>query len=1271
MKRTKLIKQSTLTAAIATLLFISSQPAPALSLVDDPLFLSTGAKANLFFLFDNTDSMHAEATRDGTYVFSYGIESSNTATGTPGFIDICTDTGCSANNATTNQNYRSYSFNKLYYNPTATYKAWPNSPVTCTFAQAAVDASFSTTKYVNLGTSWGTHLGSSSIPGSNSAGYYSSTPASTANWVPLPAAQQQNFANWFCYYRTRMLAAKSAIVNTIHDIPAGVGLRVGINTFKNENFINLTDITASDLTDTNDGGVIARKGMTDKINAWEFCGDSAAGCAGGTNTFAALTRAGHYFKCDDASYPMGSTTSGTTRNTGRTTGACAYTNSIIPTAVQACTPNYVAIVTDGQFGDSATTTGDDTVGQFNPTTPAKNAASTASVSFVSEVHKGTASNTLADLAMDLYNADFFSTIDNSVPTVCGVDENPGQHLVTYGVSIGVPTDINIVPQQPKMGIMANCTASSDADKLSYINTIVHNYSAGTTYTTLSSVASVDFWKDNIGTNDKMNQFVHATYNGRGKFFLADGGDTLSESLTNIANDAASRHLAAASVGLSSTANTSGTTAYLSTYYSGYWYGEFTAYPLTNSGLGTPAWNAHTILDALTDANVAGTGRKIVTYNRENKKGVPFLYVDTGTNALSDEQLADLNTNSAGGTDTNGALRLNFIRGDHTCESDYTVGTCSITRSFRNRVKTSSGAYTRLGDLINSAPVYVGAPIGNYLDSLVAAAPYSTFKTNNLLRKPMVYVGGNDGMLHAFSACTTEAGCTDGGKEIFAYVPNLLSPRASTMSFTSNTADQPGLHALTIPGHHSYVDLTPTIADAYGTFLTESTSSWHTVLVGGLRHGGKGVYALNVTNPASITDETTAASNVMWEFTANDDEDMGYSYSQPLIIPLKTSSTTIAWFAVFGNGYNSKNGKAVLYLVKLAGPKDTGAGTSKWFDSSKTNPDFYKIVLDGTGPDNGLSSPAAVDISGSDGIYDHVYVGDLKGNMWAIDLSSSSPSAWNSAYLDGSNNPKPLFTAISPSTGSPSQPITVKPTISSGPSGTYTPGVMVLFGTGSYLATDDDTNKDRQTFYGILDKGITSTITRAQLVQKTFNSTTTTTSARTLNNSSVDYATKYGWYLDLPDPVSNTTDPTERVVSKALLLGKTLFFPTIVPTTNSCGGGGSSWLMAVNPIDGNAPTNPTFDTNNNGIISAADNLGTGGNDVVVGLHNSKLIPDLAYIAGDNSALTTGPNSGQRPCAQGSYIKAIGTASDTTVSTQGVCAENNAGTAGRLSWRRLNF
>jgi type IV pilus assembly protein PilY1 len=376
------------------------------------------------------------------------------------------------------------------------------------------------------------------------------------------------------------------------------------------------------------------------------------------------------------------------------------------------------------------------------------------------------------------------------------------------------------------------------------------------------------------------------------------------------------------------------------------------------------------------------------------------------------------------------------------------------------------------------------------------------------------------------------------------------------------------------------------------------SAWHTMLVGGLNAGGQEIYALDITNPSSFASAQTSPSTILkWEFTDANDADLGFTYSQPQIVRLHNGK----WAAVFGNGYNnsvtgpndaigSTTGKAALFIVDIQ-------------DGSL----IRKISLTGsaattgdtTNP-NGLATPAMVDIDG-DRIVDFAFAGDLYGNMWKFDLRSATPSSWNSAF-SGGGNPLPLYVAKD-NAGTPNrQPITERPVVIRGPSGA---GMSVLFGTGKYLETGDNSSTAVNTFYGIYDRNSSPIVDtdrvsdRSVLQQQTITNELSidfdgagagggpleAVDLRVTSNNAVDTTTKRGWYMDLTSPVSGAQG--EKSVSNPLVRNGHLIFTTLIPSSDPCSDGGTSWLMELDALSGKRLTESPFDLNGDGIFSEAD------------------------------------------------------------------------------------
>jgi len=450
------------------------------------------------------------------------------------------------------------------------------------------------------------------------------------------------------------------------------------------------------------------------------------------------------------------------------------------------------------------------------------------------------------------------------------------------------------------------------------------------------------------------------------------------------------------------------------------------------------------------------------------------------------------------------------------------GEISQGGDFRNR---NNGI---LGDIVNSDLLYIKSLDFSY-DSLPAATPgqtsYHSYRQLNSSRTPMVYTGANDGMLHAFNAQT--------GVELFAYVPAAIYS---------------GLNRLPASGyaHRYFVDGNAYAGDVY----IGVPPAWKTVLLGTLGGGGKSVFALDITDPVNFS-----ASDVLWEFT---DPDLGFVHGQAKIARLNDGS----WAAIIGNGYNGNSDRAYLFIVDL----QTGALIKKIPTSTSTN--------------NGLSTPALVDING-DKIIDVVYAGDLQGNIWKFDLSQSDIAQWDVAYKSEGTR-KPLFTARN--AGSQVQPITSPVEVGFHKQNGY----MIFFGTGQFIASGDATDKKVQSLYGIWDKGSSITeMDRSTLQQQTITAETVIPPfERTVSSHSVDWETKRGWYIDLPQ---SDDDPAERSVIMPMLNFGRVIFTTLIPSTDPCEAGGRNWLMLLDAETGGMMSKPQFDTNYDGKLDSGDRV----------------------------------------------------------------------------------
>ncbi len=780
-----------------------------------------------------------------------------------------------------------------------------------------------------------------------------------------------------------------------------------------------------------------------------------------------------------------------------------------------CQQNFTVMMTDGYYGGSFTATYGNADGDNNTDWD-----SDTTGPYGDPWGGGDGGPTLADIAMHYYENDLRPGVPNELsPPPGGVDENTAQHMVTYTVAFGVEGSVTAMPPNTE-------------DPFA--------------------------WPEPNTDLGKIDDLRHAGWNGRGDFYSASNPKQLIYSLKGALRSIQGRTGSASSVAFNTGSLSTNSEVYLAIFNSKRWSGDLLSFdlnPYTGAIQTTRNWSAGT---ALTTRDISADPRTMLTF--DGSDGIAFQWSD-----LSAAQKSDFRTNSSGGTDNEatGMARHGYLRGDRACELSSTDSCYYDDGVNVYSAKSLRDRDSRLGDIVHSGPVFVGAPESNWPDTAPfpggVGQTYTEFRDAYASRPGVVYVGGNDGMLHAFSK--------DNGEELMAYVPNAL--------VSSNASE--GLHYYSDPGYvHRYgVDLDATVADVYAKTTDPGADRWRTVLVGGLRGGGQGLFALDVTNPAAFSENGSApARTVMWEFTSADDSDLGYTYSQPSIVPLDGGSGGIEWAVIFGNGYNdSGSGAATLFVLKLEGGLD-----GVWTYGT----DYVKIStgVGDTTDRNGLATPAVIDSDG-DGLADRVYAGDLRGNMWAFDLSATNPGSWAVAYKSGST-PVPLFTAQS------NQPITTTPVIvrhgSVPTGGSNRPNVMVVFGTGQYLTNADVGTTATQTMYGVWDSG-SGRLDTSDLTEQTISTGTTAGGdvVRTLSSNSVNYSSRDGWYMDLPDS-------GERVVTDPVIRGDHVFFNATVPDSNPCNFGGYSWLMVANWTDGSAPTSVAFDVNRDSVLNDDDKAG---------------------------------------------------------------------------------
>jgi len=688
------------------------------------------------------------------------------------------------------------------------------------------------------------------------------------------------------------------------------------------------------------------------------------------------------------------------------------------------------------------------------------------------------SNTLADVAHYYYTTDLSSSLADKVITT-PFDYARWQHMVTFTVGFGVEGFFNYPTASGWPAEVNPLSESGD-------------------------------WGDPTASDTtpaKIDDMWHAAYNGRGTFVSARNPAELVDGLSQALSTVSSRVGSAAALSLNAgfVTNVKTATSYLARFNSADWTGQMLAVTFKSDGTfdtGAPVWDTGSTGSAF--AIKAPSSRTIFTRTSAGT-GVEFLWANLDTaqqNALNTIPTSSTpcSTTNLTACDGKGPERLEFLRGKGVAPADSAWLTAN---NFRTRS-------SMLGDIINSDPFFVdGSP-------------------------PMVYVGANDGMLHAFNANT--------GEEVFAYVPTAVFKRLNAI---------PGKNY----AHNYTVDGSAVVREVNGK----------KILVGTLRGGGQAAYALDVTDPTTFN-----ASKVLWEYS---DNDLGYTFSKPTIAKLGDQ-----WAVFLGNGYNnteadgsaSTTGTAVLYVLNvetgvLIQKINTGAG-------SATTP-------------NGLATPAVIfdpsEQNPSSAPVKYAYAGDLLGNLWKFDLN-----AGNVAY-DG----KALFTAKSPDTGNPAQPITIRPEVSLHPSRGY----LVYFGTGKYFETgDNSTTNPTQTLYAVWDRawgektgdtpstpGTLVPQTRAHLLPQAIVSKVSippnsgyfyVTDDKTIiwhddlatNPTGTPPTTHLGFYMDLTFGGNNQG---EKQVTNGLLLENKIIFNTIIPSSGLCDAGGTSNTVILDAISG--------------------------------------------------------------------------------------------------------
>ena len=706
-------------------------------------------------------------------------------------------------------------------------------------------------------------------------------------------------------------------------------------------------------------------------------------------------------------------------------------------------------------------------------------------------------NTIADYAMWGYLTNPRPDMPEGrvpVPASCpnagnGIDCNPNLHVNFYGVTLGARGAI--------YDVNAAATANPYTNPPSW---------TATSTTNLNPANVDDIW--------------HASLNARGEFINANTPKDITDAMRRIL------------MKVGSGASPSGSISMTGARIGARSLSVVPSYTVRNEGTDWSSTLAVAKVTAdLTTGEVIDTSlwrgeETLAAQSHADRRTHTWIGTAGGTSLLASvTDLAAFCNNPRPGMSRCSAAEITALGVDASQAIDYFLG--DTTREVQNGGVLRDRA-TVLGDIINSTPV-VSAPTDDY-GYRTLPAPYGnsyvTYMTTKQSRPAMVYVGANDGMLHAFHGGINHLGTVDaanGGREQFAYIPRAVLGHMGNLLFPYKASDGGDQKF----DHRYYVDGPITTGDAY------YGGGWKTVLVGTAGAGGRSVFALNVSNSSSF--------NRLWEIddqhaTVAVRENIGHVLGKPVIVPFRTTAGAVSWKAIFGNGYSSVNGRAVLFVV------DIDDGTVRMIEAVEAGAP--------AGP-NGLGNIVVVDrrdtVTGfavQDGFADTVYAADRKGAVWKFDLLGSATSIST-----------PLFTTQTHVEDGVTyrQPIIGGLTATAGGGG----GVMLMFGTGSFSFNGDPGDSSIQSIYGVRDAGGTVTLTAADLFGRSIvtdgDTTRTVTTGSTGGNLN-------GWYLNLP--------AGERVVGYPRVASGVLFIPAYAPTAaDGCSTGGENWLYGLDTRTG--------------------------------------------------------------------------------------------------------
>jgi len=956
------------------------------------------------------------------------------------------------------------------------------------------------------------------------------------------ATIQQNFAIWYSYYRSRNLNARAAVGRVFAGLGDG-SVRVAWQTLQTQTAKSSYYTSATGYTGQTYSPLLASSKILELANATSCVPTSTSDtcwrsqfmnwlygvpASGGTPTRVATQTAGEFYK----------------RSLSAATTSPAqdpYWNGSTSTPGElTCRKNFNMLVTDGYWnGDTpAAATPDDSTTLTLPDGTSYSTSGATSKIFWNQ--SGTTNPSLADIAFSYWAKDLRTDMVNNVPAYYP-DLTTGVTGASTTVSSTAPGTNSEVYFNP-----ANDPATwQHMSQYMVTMGISGSLAFPTDYTALRKGTKPWPTPDTTGGATNIDDTWHAALNSRGGYFSAADPTSLVNSLSTILSSVIASSSSALTLSLSTNVLTANAVAYYAGYNTTDWSGSLSARAIGSNGIvGDTLWAAETLLTA----RAAADPRFIVTSTGPGAgTGISFAYT-----SLSSAEKAALDssdgTGSTATTDGLGAKRVDWLSGVRTLEGS----------SFRTRTSL-------LGAIFGSQPAYVGAPNSGYGDAFSAGSPeaaavksdatlsYAAFLAKWATRPAAVYVGANDGMLHAFDARLKSVTNASPGRELWAYVPASVYANLPAQMRLTNFSFTPTVDGSPITGDVFFNSASP---------LNNSTQGWHTLLVGSLRLGGRGVFGIDITDPSAgtLNTSTAVASKVLWEFnsdsvsTVGTPANLGYTFGTPVIARVAftnpgTPATVGRWVVLVPGGYFPDGNTAAAASNTYSSLFVLDAQTGTLLKEIRTPTGSGAVAS------HGLTTPAVGDYDG-DQVADVAFAGDLDGNVWRIDLSAATLAA--TAQSQG------VSLLFKPATAN-AQSITTSPRLLADPTSS---NFMVIFGTGRYLSTADTSDTTTQAFYGLREPGTTVsspiTVAGGNLTQQSM-VLDTATGAIGVTTQSVP-ASRSGWYMLL-----NTAVGERVVVTPALdASSNTVTFSTLIPTASDpCTTSSSGSIIALDGTTGGA------------------------------------------------------------------------------------------------------